>query len=116
MKSSALFIVLLLSFNLLAQKNIKLNSPNKQLSFSFNNNKEGLSYKVSFKSKPIINNSSVSLDFLGAGEFKTNIKVGNPIFRAGTEDYELIVGKTKSVHDPYSEVMIPLEDTKSPFR
>src|SRR4249919_573212 len=116
MKLSIAVIFLFLSFNIPAQKNIKLGSPDKRLSFSFQNNKEGLFYNIFFKNKPLINNSSISLDFSGTGEFKKNIKVGTPIFRNGTEDYELIVGKTRSVHDPYSEVLIPLEETKSPFR
>lgn len=109
-------VIFLLSFlNGIAQKNIKLSSPNKQLIFSFQVSKEGALYNVSFKNKPIINNSVIGLEFLEGGELKT-LKAGKPIFRKGTEDYELIVGKTRSVHDPYSEVLIPLEETRSPFR
>ena len=110
MKLWAAVIALLLSFNILAHKKIKLSSPGKQLSFSFQISKEGLLYNISFKNKPVIDNSSISLDFSGS-EFKENIKAGKPIFRNGTEDYELIVGKARSVHDPYSEVLIPLEET-----
>jgi len=116
MKLFALLFVLSSASNLLAQKNIKLSSPNKQLSFSFKISKEGPSYNISFKNKPIVNNSIISLDFLETGELKKNIKATKPIFRNGTEDYELIVGKARSVHDTYSEVLIPLEETKSPFR
>ena len=83
--------------------------------FHFRSAKKVLYYNISFKNKPVIDNSSISLDFPGS-EFKQNIKAGKPIFRKGTEDYELIVGKTRSVHDPYSEVLIPLEETRSPFR
>ena len=86
MKFRVVVIFLLSFFNVIAQKNIKLSSPNKQLSFSFQNNKEGLYYNISFKNKPVINNSSISLDFPGS-KFQENIKGGKPIFRKGTEDY-----------------------------
>ena len=109
-------IGLLCSLNLIAQKDIKLSSPNKQLSFSFRIGQEGPSYNISFRDKPIINNSFISLDFLDSGELKKYIKTAKPIFRNGIEDYELIVGKTRSVHDAFREVLIPLEETRSPFR
>ena len=115
MKSRVVIIFLLSSFELIAQKDIKLSSPNKQLLFSFQIGKEGALYNVSFKNQRIINNSSISFDFTD-GKFKQNIKAGKPTFRRGTEDYELIVGKARFVHDPYSEVLIPLEETKTPFR
>ena len=115
MKFTVVLILLLSSFDLIAQKDIKLTSPSKQLSFSFHKGREGLFYNISFKNKRIINNSSISLDFID-GKFKQNLKAGKPVFRKGVEDYELIVGKAKFVHDPYLEVLIPLEETKTPFR
>src|ERR1700750_207714 len=98
MKPVFLIFFLILSVDLFAQKNLKLNSPDQQISFSFHVTKEGPFYSISFKNKPIVNQSSVSLDLLETGEFKKNIKVGKPIFHDSTEDYELIVGKTKRVH------------------
>ena len=111
MKFTVVLILLLSSFDLIAQKDIKLTSPSKQLSFSFHNGREGLFYNISFKNKRIINNSSISLDFID-GKFKQNLKAGKPVFRKGVEDYELIVGKARFVHDPYLEVLIPLEEQK----
>ena len=99
-----------------AQKNIRLSSPNGSISYSFHINDGQAFYNISFKNKSIINNSSLSLNFLENGEFKKNLKSGKTIFKNGTEDYELITGKTKSVHQPYHEVIIPLAETKSPFR
>ena len=116
MRPFVAMIFLLLSFDSPGQKNIKLTSPDKQLSFSFHVNNEGPSYDVSFKNKVIINNSPISLSFLETGEFKKNIKSGKAIFRDGAENYELVVGKTRSVHDSYREVLIPLEETRSPSR
>ncbi len=99
-----------------AQKNIRLSSPNGSISYSFHINDGQAFYNISFKNKSIINNSSLSLNFFENGEFKKNLKSGKTIFKNGTEDYELITGKTKSVHQPYHEVIIPLAETKSPFR
>jgi alpha-glucosidase len=115
MRFLVVFILLLSSPGLFAQKKIKLDSPNKQLSFSFQMGKEGPLYAVAFKNQHIINNSSVSLNF-SEHQFTENLKIGKPLFRNGTEDYELIVGKVRSVHDPYNEVRIPLEETKAPLR
>lgn len=116
MKFLVTLIYLLSVSSLIAQKNIKLSSPDKQLSFSFRTTDTGPSYSISFKKNPIVNNSAVSLEFLGTGELKRNLKTGKPVSRSGVEDYELIVGKTRSVHDPYNEVVIPLEETKPPSR
>src|ERR1051326_6828180 len=116
MKFLITLIFLLPVFTLVAQKNIKLNSPNKQLSFSFRATEAGPLYSVSFKNKPVINNSAFSLEFSGTGELKKNLKTEKPVSRSGIEDYKLVVGKTRSVHDAYEEVIIPLEETKSPFR
>src|SRR5690348_6153174 len=116
MKFLVTLVFLLSTFTLIGQRNIKLNSPNKQLSFSFRITEAGPAYSVSFKNKPIINNSAVSLEFLGTGELKKNLRMGKPVSGSGVENYELIVGKTKSVHDAYNEVVIPIEEAKAPFR
>jgi alpha-glucosidase len=116
MKFLSFLICFSISFALYAQKNIKITSPDKQLSFSFHITEDGPLYNVSFNNKPIINNSVLSLNFIGTGEFRKKVKASKPVFRDGQEDYELIVGKTKKVHDTYREVLIPLEETISPFR
>ena len=51
MRFRVVVIFLLSFFNGIAQKNIKLSSPNKQLIFSFQVSKEGALYNVSFKNK-----------------------------------------------------------------
>ncbi len=117
MKPLQLFIFLLLvSLSDAAQKNIRLSSPDGQIVFSFRVTDTGALYNVSFKNKPIITNSPISLNFLETGEFKKNLKPGKPIFREGEENYELITGKSKWVRQPYREVLIPLEELTAPFR
>ena len=116
MRALLLFIILIISLHALTQKNIRLSSPGKQIVFLFHFTEGSAFYNVSFKNKSLINNSALSLDFLETGEFKKNLKPARPVFRNGEEDYELITGKTKSVHQAYHEVTIPLEEAKSPFR
>ncbi|HEY1870666.1 MAG TPA: glycoside hydrolase family 97 catalytic domain-containing protein, partial [Chitinophagaceae bacterium] len=99
-----------------SQKDIRLASPGGQIQFSFHLTDGSPFYNVSFKNKALVNNSSLGLDFLETGEFGKNLKIAKPVFRNGEEDYELIVGKTRSVHQVYHEVVIPLEEKNSPFR
>ncbi len=114
---SKLFFItyLLLSFSVFAQKNIKLASPNGSVIFSFKLINKTAAYRVSFKGKTIVDNSALSLNFEN-GNFENNLKVSNPVYRDTVEDYELVVGKSKKVHEHYKEVTIPLEETVSPQR
>jgi alpha-glucosidase len=116
MKLPALALLLLASLNVTSQGHIKLPSPNGRIVFSFRLSSAGPSYDVAFQKTLLIRNSEISLDFQESGEFKKNLKAGKPIFHDGEESYELITGKARFVHQPYHEVVIPLEESKSPFR
>ena len=95
-----------------AQKNIRLASPDGRIVFSFSVKNKSAFYSVSFKDKPLINASPLTLEF-DNGLFGNNIKIDKPVFREADEDYELIVGKNKKVHDHFKEVIIPLEEMSS---
>src|SRR4051812_33765024 len=109
-----LWIVCLLSTSLSAQ-NIKLTSPNGNIIFSFKLINKTPSYSVSFKGQTLVDNSILSLNF-DNGNFEHNLRINKPVFKDTSEDYVLIVGKTKKVHSHYHEVVIPLEETVSPQR
>lgn len=100
----------------IAQKKIKLASPDGRLLFSIRILKTGPAYSISFKEKAIIENAGLTLDFKESGLFRNNLATGKPIFREATESYELIVGKTKQVNDKFKEVRIPLFEKKAPLR
>ncbi len=104
-----------LSLQSVAQKNIRLSSPNGNIVFSFVLMNHSPSYSIIFKGKTIVDYSLLSLSFED-GLFENNLKLNKPVFRDTTEDYELIVGKTKQVHTHYKELTLPLEETISPFR
>ncbi len=105
---AVLFFPLLLT----AQKNIRLSSPNGKIIFSFFVKNKAAFYSVDFNNRPIINTSSLTLDF-DNGLFGNYIKMNEPIFREADEDYELVVGKAKKVHDHFKELIIPLQDISS---
>jgi len=109
------FIFLLLSSQLYAQKAIKLTSPNGNIIFNFKLENNKATYAVSFKGKTIVDYSSLSLNF-DNGNFENNITTRKAIYKDTSEDYELIVGKTKNVHSHYHEVTIPFEETVAPKR
>ncbi|MBC7868477.1 MAG: glycoside hydrolase family 97 N-terminal domain-containing protein, partial [Gloeobacteraceae cyanobacterium ES-bin-316] len=107
-------ILCLIATSAFSQKNIKLSSPDRNIQYAFRLKDKAPVYSVSFKDKLIIENSGLSLSFLETGEFKNNLRVLKPVFREAVENYELIVGKVKSVRHPFKEVIIPLEETKKP--
>ena len=93
-----------------AQKKIQISSPDGNIRYSFRVENKKAIYDLSFKGKSIIENSELGLSFTDGG-FNGNIRMGKPVYREADENYELVVGKTKSVHDHYKEVLIPLEQT-----
>lgn len=93
-----------------AQNKIQLSSPDTRLIFTFNLERDGPVYSVSFKGKDIVEASKLSLSFLKGGMFAKDLKTGKPVYREGEEKYSLIVGKNKEVSDRYKEVTIPLEE------
>jgi alpha-glucosidase len=98
-----------------AQKIIRLTSPGGNIVFALKLSNERIMYSVALKQKTIVDYSYLSLRFQN-GNFENNIKFSEPVYRDTTEDYELVVGKTKQVHAHYKEVTIPLEETTAPFR
>src|SRR6476620_9619215 len=101
-------IIYIFSCKGFAQTNIKLTSPNGNLIFNLRMINKSLTYDVIFKNKKLIENSLINLQF-DDGELNKSIHAGRPIFRDTTEDYDLVVGKTRHVHTHYKEVTLPLE-------
>jgi alpha-glucosidase len=99
-----------------AQKKIIVSSPDKMISFSLQLTKQSPLYNISYKGKTVIQNAPVSLAFLETGEFKSNLSIGKVHSRKGEEKYELIVGRSRFIHDHYNEILVPLEEKASPFR
>ena len=107
------FLSFTLPFTLFA-KPVTLFSPDKNLVFSVDINNKSINYTLSYKGKKVINSSILSLQFVNTN-FENSVKINKPVFRNGVDDYDLFAGKTKYVHDVYKEVIIPIQQTKSPY-
>ncbi|HEX9512449.1 MAG TPA: glycoside hydrolase family 97 protein [Puia sp.] len=93
-----------------AGKTIDLTSPDGHIRFSFQATARGLDYSVSFKETKVIDRSPLGLSFQGTGDFGKGLVIRRPVYREGEDKYDLVVGKSHSVHDFYREVEIPLEE------
>ena len=102
------FLILVTNEATLGQKKLQLSSPDNRITFSFSLNHSIPTYAVSFKGKALIENSEIRLS-LDRKDFAPD-EITKPAYRQGVETYELVVGKTKAVREPYHEVTIPLKD------
>jgi len=105
-------IIISIALPVFAQKNIQLASPDGKIVFSFRLVDKKAFYTIAFKGKIIVANSELELSFQDIA-FKNNLVTDKPLYREADENYELVVGKTKIVHDRYKEVMIPLREMLS---
>ena len=100
---------------LLAHKKIQLSSPDGRIEFYFELVDKTPSYTVLFNGKTLIGQSGLSLRF-DNGNFESDLTLQRPVYRDGSEQYELIIGKAKKIKAAYKEVTLPLKETKRPFR
>lgn len=100
--------LLIISLPIFAQKNIQVKSSDGNIVFSFKLTKQAPEYHVAFKGKTMIADSKLGLSFLGNDDFGTNLKMLKPAYKEVDEMYDLPIGKTKTVHNQYREVFIPL--------
>ncbi|MGC4035047.1 MAG: glycoside hydrolase family 97 protein [Chitinophagaceae bacterium] len=106
-----LFVFTTCFFCLIAncQKSLILTSPNGQITFTLKINSQSPVYAVKYKGKQLIDNSLLGLQF-DDGNFQEALKSGKPLIRDTTEQYELIVGKTKKVIAHYRELIVPVKN------
>jgi alpha-glucosidase len=109
----SILVVVFFPFICVAQYQIA--SPNGNILFNFKLTDQSPTYSLYFKGQSVLNKSEISFtlnDFV----FKSKLHVLKPTFRGGNEEYDLIVGKTSHVNDPFKEVIIPLEDESKKIR
>lgn len=107
--------ILFFSFPVLGQKKILLSSPDGKLLFSLNLDNESPYYQVTFKNRVLIKDSPLGFEF-DNGQFGSNLTMNKPEYKTGDETYDLVVGKSKTVHSYYKEVVVPLKEMKLPGR
>ncbi len=93
-----------------ARKGTDVKSPDGGLLFAFRFT-EGLpEYGIIYKGVEIMEWSPLSLTFEGSGLFGKGLVARRGVLTAGEDNYQLVVGKTKSVHDQYVQAVISLEE------
>ncbi|MEP7372166.1 MAG: glycoside hydrolase family 97 protein [Chitinophagaceae bacterium] len=115
MKFLLWFVLLVTPLPLLAHKKIQIASPDGQIEFHFELVNKTPAYTVSFKGQILIRQSKLSLRF-DNGNFENDLTLNMPVYRDGSEQYELVTGKARKVNAQYKEVSLPLKETKQPFR
>ncbi|QHV94591.1 glycoside hydrolase family 97 protein [Spirosoma endbachense] len=112
MKQISLFFLLIYGFSVsvLAQRNLRLTSPNGRIVFSFVLTKTAPTYRVMFEGKTLVDDSELSLIFQGNDVFGPNLSQAKPVVRTIDETYELVVGKVKTAQNYCQEAIIPLSE------
>ena len=110
MKIITFVFCFILAINCSAQKKIIVVSPDGNIVFSFGLINKQAVYNVLYKGNSIVSKSKLGLEF-SDGNFGNNLSYKKPIYSDSVEDYDLIVGKAKHIHDPYNQIIIPLQQT-----
>lgn len=91
----------------LAQKNVRVVSPNGRIVFSLALTKTAPTYRVTFDGKTLVEDSELSLVFQEQGVFGPNLTQNKPTIRLIDESYELVVGKVKTARNHCREAIFP---------
>lgn len=105
-----LFCFTVISRSLISQSPVTLLSPNNSIAFHYKIDKSRFFYSVTYKNKPVVEYSPLSLHFADE-EFKNNLILNKPILKDTTDEYDLLLGKTSHVKSRYKDVLLPLEQT-----
>lgn len=92
----------------LAQRPVRVASPNGRIVFSLTLTKAAPNYRVTFGKKVLIEDSPLGLAFDSGGAFGPNLNWGKPVTRTIDEMYDLVVGKVKTARNHCREAVIPL--------
>lgn len=94
----------------LAQKKIRVASPNGRIVFTFTLTKAAPVYHVTFDGKTLVDDSELTLNFQESGLFGPNLSYKKPALRIIDETYDLTVGKVKTARNHCREAIFPLTE------
>ncbi len=98
---------------LFAQKEIRLTSPDGNIVFILEQNKNIPAYSIEYQKKSLIKNSTLNLVFEDTGILKNASLEQPPVFTEVNENYDLIVGKAKTVNNHYNQVVISMQQANN---
>jgi len=110
------FLFFILTPPAFAQQKLALKSPDGKLIFSFKLAAGQAVYNVSYKGKQLIGDSELGFTFKEGGAFGKGLKSPKAVFSKVDDHYDLVVGKTKTVHEVYQQLRIPLVESKEKGR
>lgn len=113
LKIKSTFCFLLLATSLLAQKEVRLTSPDGNIVFTVRLDQDLPAYSIAYQKNLIIKNSILNLVFENTGILKNVPTNQLPVFTEVNENYDLIVGKAKRVNNHYRQVIISLRSIKN---
>ncbi|MBO8483479.1 MAG: glycoside hydrolase family 97 protein [Bacteroidetes bacterium] len=111
-----LFAAMLVTAGLQAQKTVSVKSPDGNIRFSVTLEEGSFpEYDVYYNDTQLVKDARMGFEF-DSGIFGDKTRPGKLLKRSGIEVYDLVVGKSSHVEDPYNEMVIPLEEYNAPFR
>lgn len=93
---------------MMAQRPVRVTSPNGRIVFSFTTARTAPTYRVTFDKTVLVDDSPLRLAFASGGDFGANLNQGRPVTRMVDEPYDLVVGKVKTARNHCREALIPL--------
>ncbi len=109
-------LLLFMTAAAVAQNNAKVASPDGNLQFRFRLSRGAASYNVTYKGMPLVEDSGLELEFKEGGVFGQDLKMARPEIQTVDENFELVIGKAKMVHNNYNELELSLQEKTSPGR
>jgi len=89
-----------------------IRSPDGRLALTFETADKGqLAYSVTYKGKPLIDRSNMTLHLEGQRPLGAEMKIVRATPSAKDETYHLVTGKTSEVRNHYNALTLDLEDT-----
>jgi alpha-glucosidase len=105
--------LLLLYECLFAREEVRLTSPDGNIMFTLQLNKDLPEYSIAYKKYALIKNSILNLVFEDRGISKISGTDPTPVFTEVNENYDLVVGKAKRVNNHYKQVIVSLQGIKN---
>lgn len=98
------------SLSSFCQNKVSVKSPDGKIVFSFLLSKKMPAYLVTYKGKPLIDTSELSLNFKETGRFRSNLSLVKATKTQVTEQYNLPVGRAKNVVSRSNQLLLELKE------
>lgn len=109
--------IISLSFMACTQKQIEeIKSPDGNLKLEINLSSSTLIYSVWYKSKPVINPSSLGFELENMPSISDGWEIVNTVFSSSNSTWQMPWGEKRVVKDNFNKLKLDLLETKKPFR